>query len=63
MSARLECSLVPGIREVFIRVWLHARSVCACPFHLQEHAFEPTQKYKEGKFIVEKARVLKEGDW
>eukprot|EP00197_Chlamydomonas_leiostraca_P011386 CAMPEP_0202868878 /NCGR_PEP_ID=MMETSP1391-20130828/11275_1 /ASSEMBLY_ACC=CAM_ASM_000867 /TAXON_ID=1034604 /ORGANISM="Chlamydomonas leiostraca, Strain SAG 11-49" /LENGTH=86 /DNA_ID=CAMNT_0049549097 /DNA_START=207 /DNA_END=466 /DNA_ORIENTATION=+ len=28
-----------------------------------EHAFEESQKYKEGKFIVEKAKVLKEGDW
>lgn len=27
----------------------------------QEHAFEETQKYKEGKFIVETARVLKQG--
>lgn len=26
-----------------------------------EHAFEETQKYKEGKFIVETARVLKQG--
>jgi len=28
-----------------------------------EQAFEESQKYKEGKFIIEKARVLKEGDW
>lgn len=26
---------------------------------LQEQAFEESQKYKEGKFIIEKARVLK----
>lgn len=25
----------------------------------QEHAFEESQKYKEGKFIIEKAKVLK----
>ncbi len=25
----------------------------------QEHAYEPSQKYKEGKYIVEKARILK----
>jgi len=28
-----------------------------------EQAFEESQKYKEGKFIIEKARVLKEGNW
>ena len=26
---------------------------------LQEMAFEASQKYKEGKFIIEKARLLK----
>jgi len=30
---------------------------------LQEQAFEEREKYKEGKFIVEKARVMKEGSW
>ena len=28
-------------------------------FAIQEMAFETTQKYKEGKFIIEKARVVK----
>ncbi|KAJ9516586.1 hypothetical protein QJQ45_015243, partial [Haematococcus lacustris] len=28
-----------------------------------EHAHEVSQKYKEGKFIIEKAKVLKDGDW
>lgn len=28
-----------------------------------EQAFEESQKYKEGKFIIEKAKVMKEGDW
>ncbi|GLI68237.1 hypothetical protein VaNZ11_012587, partial [Volvox africanus] len=28
-----------------------------------EHAFEESQKYKEGKYIIEKAKVLKEGNW
>lgn len=28
---------------------------------LQEMAFETSQKYKEGKFIIEKARLLKVG--
>ncbi len=26
---------------------------------MQEHAFEDSQKYKEGKFIIEKAKVMK----
>lgn len=28
-----------------------------------EMAFEASQKYKEGKFIIEKARLMKEGNW
>lgn len=28
-----------------------------------EMAFEENQKYKEGKFILEKANILKEGQW
>ena len=26
-------------------------------------AFEESQKYKEGKYIIEKAKMVKEGDW
>jgi hypothetical protein len=38
------------------------RSSSTCPaLPKQEHAFEETQKYKEGKFIIEKARVMKVG--
>jgi len=28
-----------------------------------EHAFESSQKYKEGKFIIEVAHMIKENDW
>lgn len=28
-----------------------------------EQAFEESQRYKEGRFIVEKAKVVKEGEW
>jgi hypothetical protein len=28
-----------------------------------EQAFEEREKYKEGKYIVEKAKVMKEGSW
>lgn len=30
-------------------------------YTLQEKAFDESQKYKEGNFILEKARMLKEG--
>ena len=30
---------------------------------LQEHAFESSQKYKEGKFIIELAHMIKENGW
>jgi len=29
----------------------------------QEHAFEASQKYKEGKFIIELAHMVKENCW
>lgn len=30
---------------------------------MQEHAFESSQKYKEGKFIIELAHMIKENGW
>lgn len=30
---------------------------------LQEHAFESSQKYKEGKYIIEMAHMIKENGW
>eukprot|EP00656_Telonema_subtile_P037393 TRINITY_DN415_c0_g1_i7.p1 TRINITY_DN415_c0_g1~~TRINITY_DN415_c0_g1_i7.p1 ORF type:complete len:127 (+),score=29.01 TRINITY_DN415_c0_g1_i7:298-678(+) len=30
---------------------------------MQEEAFEQSQKYKEGKFILEKALLVKQNDW
>ena len=33
-----------------------------CP-SLQEHAFESSQKYKEGKFIIELAHMIKDNGW
>lgn len=32
-------------------------------FVLQEHAFESSQKYKEGKYIIEMAHMIKENGW
>lgn len=31
--------------------------------HFQEHAFESSQKYKEGKFIIELAHMIKDNGW
>lgn len=31
--------------------------------YTQEHAFESSQKYKEGKFIIELAHMIKENGW
>lgn len=36
--------------------------LCFCTF-LQEHAFESSQKYKEGKFIIELAHMIKDNGW
>lgn len=30
---------------------------------IQEHAFEASQKYKEGKFIIELAHMVKDNGW
>ncbi|KYN32217.1 Protein yippee-like 1 [Trachymyrmex septentrionalis] len=32
-------------------------------YFLMEHAFESSQKYKEGKFIIELAHMIKENGW
>lgn len=40
--------------RVFIRCFCHV---------LQEHAFESSQKYKEGKYIIEMAHMIKENGW
>lgn len=32
-------------------------------FFSQEHAFESSQKYKEGKFIIELAHMIKDNGW
>ncbi|RCN45307.1 yippee putative zinc-binding protein [Ancylostoma caninum] len=29
----------------------------------EEHAFESSQKYKEGKFIIELAHMVKDNQW
>ena len=34
-----------------------------CVYVLQEHAFESSQKYKEGKYIIEVAHMIKDNGW
>ncbi|XP_051536554.1 protein yippee-like 1 isoform X2 [Myxocyprinus asiaticus] len=34
-----------------------------CLFKKREHAFESSQKYKEGKFIIELAHMIKDNGW
>ena len=34
-----------------------------CIWVTQEHAFESSQKYKEGKFIIELAHMIKDNGW
>ena len=31
--------------------------------YVQEHAFESSQKYKEGKYIIEVAHMIKDNRW
>lgn len=33
------------------------------PFFLQEQAFELSQKYKEGKYIIELSHMIKDNGW
>lgn len=43
------------------RMWEKKSYFCCCL--LQEHAFESSQKYKEGKFIIELAHMIKDNGW
>ncbi|KYN20223.1 Protein yippee-like 1 [Trachymyrmex cornetzi] len=45
---------VININEIEINILL---------YFLMEHAFESSQKYKEGKFIIELAHMIKENGW
>jgi len=42
---------------------VHWNADWQCGVCLQEQAYEESQKYKEGKYIIEKAKVMKEGKW
>lgn len=53
----------------FINLGLHAVAdifceKCRTPLGWKyEHAFESSQKYKEGKYIIELAHMIKENKW
>lgn len=38
-------------------------SICLFTKKTQEHAYESTQKYKEGKYIIELAHMIKDNGW
>ncbi|MDC1215424.1 yippee family protein [bacterium] len=40
---------------------IHCAKCCRVVGWRYEHAFEPSQKYKEGKFILERAKVKRDG--
>lgn len=42
--------------------WMWSCNFPLCP-PPQEHAFESSQKYKEGKFIIELAHMIKDNGW
>ncbi|KYQ55530.1 Protein yippee-like 1 [Trachymyrmex zeteki] len=44
------------LSNVFVIIVIYARA-------RTEHAFESSQKYKEGKFIIELAHMIKENGW
>lgn len=57
-AARLEiCKYDCSERTANILLYLSALT------SLQEHAFESSQKYKEGKYIIELAHMIKENGW
>ncbi len=64
MSARaLPIELQSKLPHTCVRCDAHAVQCSTVLGWKYEHAHEQSQKYKEGKFIVEKAMILKEGDW
>jgi len=60
LGPREERILVTGLHTVADIHCISCNTVLGWKY---EHAFEPAQKYKEGKFIVEKAKIMKENDW
>lgn len=60
-----ECCKTPlGWKYVSHRRVLSTRAIkFTFSFRQQEHAFESSQKYKEGKYIIELAHMIKENKW
>ena len=58
------------IRHLSILYFISAKSLAVVNTYAralivfqQEHAFENSQKYKEGKFIIEMAHMIKDNGW
>jgi len=57
---REDRKLITGLHTV---ADIHCNSCYTVLGWKYEHAFEDSQKYKEGKFIIEKALMVKESNW
>ena len=55
-----DLEVVAIVSLIHIRAHAHTHTHTT---HTQEHAFEASQKYKEGKFIIELAHMVKENRW
>ena len=46
-----------------IRYWILFPQKSPFVVYLQEHAYESSQKYKEGKYIIELIHMVKDNGW
>lgn len=60
LGPREDRMLITGLHTVADIYCITCNSVLGWKY---EVAYEESQKYKEGKFILEKAKVMKEGSW
>ncbi|KAL4452261.1 hypothetical protein ABPG75_007923 [Micractinium tetrahymenae] len=60
VGPREDRMLITGLHTVADIYCITCNSVLGWKY---EVAYEESQKYKEGKFILEKAKVMKEGSW
>lgn len=49
--------------QILVWIYLQAHISIFSILSAQEHAFESSQKYKEGKYIIELAHMIKENKW
>lgn len=51
------------LKILMYTMYIHISTDILSSVCLQEHAFESSQKYKEGKYIIEMAHMIKENGW